>query len=123
MDALLWLVPLAALVSAGTLAAAVVGLPFVLARMPADWFLTAEPTPLDGLGSVARNLLGVALIAAGIIMLFTPGQGLLTLFAGVLLTDLPGKRAVALALIRRNTVRSGVDWIRQRAGVEPLQLP
>ncbi len=39
-----------------------------------------------------RNLYGGLLIIAGVIMLFTPGQGLLTLLAGFLLLDFPGKR-------------------------------
>ena len=38
-----------------------------------------------------KNLLGVSLLAGGFLMLFIPGQGLLTIFMGLVLIDYPKK--------------------------------
>lgn len=41
--------------------------------------------------SVARNTMGVCLVAIGCIMILTPGPGLLTIMAGLYLSSFPGK--------------------------------
>lgn len=114
-----------------TVVLAAIGLPAVLTWIPADYFLetpsehrahSRHPVARAAL-ALGRNTLGVLLILAGLAMLLLPGQGLLTLFAGLILTDVPGKRRVELALLRRPSVRRAVTWLRQRAGHEPLQLP
>jgi hypothetical protein len=40
---------------------------------------------------IARNLFGYVLIILGIIQLFVPGQGILTILAGLAIADWPGK--------------------------------
>ena len=47
----------------------------------------------------------------------------LTLLIGLTLLDFPGKRKLELWLVRRPSIRSAIDWIRTRAGREPLILP
>jgi len=56
-------------------------------------------------------------------MLFTPGQGLLTLFVGLLFLDFPGKPALEQWVIRRRAVCGVVQWMRRKAGRMPLDLP
>ena len=46
-----------------------------------------------------------------------------TILAGILLADVPGKRRLALWVLRRPGVHKAVDWLRERAGHPPLQLP
>jgi hypothetical protein len=72
-----------------------------------------------------KNLAGVVLVALGVVLSVpgVPGQGLLTLFAGLLLLDLPGKRRVELAILRRPAIRRAVDVLRIRFGRPPLRLP
>lgn len=41
---------------------------------------------------LVKNVFGFVLIVAGIVMLVTPGQGLLTIFLGLAIADWPGKR-------------------------------
>ncbi len=122
----------AAAASVALLALAAVGLPWALARIPEDYFLTTaaerhrrrsrHPTGRT-LIAVARNALGLLLVLAGVAMLVLPGQGILTLLAGLMLMDIPGKRRVELALLRRPSVGRAVDWLRARAGRGPLRLP
>ena len=42
---------------------------------------------------------------------------------GVLLMDFPGKRQLEIRLIRIPALHRAIDWIRSKAGSEPLELP
>ena len=125
-------------VAAGSAAAFVGGLlalPWLVARIPADYFLGEDlPAPRSRrtgrprnpwavwTGRLARNFAGVALIAAGVAMLVLPGQGVLTILAGVILTDLPGKRRLEQAIVRRRLVLRALNALRRRRGAEPLRV-
>ncbi|MCB9674232.1 MAG: hypothetical protein H6737_03895 [Alphaproteobacteria bacterium] len=104
-----------------TFVAALFGLPVVLARIPADYFVAEQP-PIATSTRVLRNAVGWPLLVLGLILIPLPGQGLLTVLAGLVLADVPGKRALALFLLRRGPVRRAVDAMRGRRGVEPLLL-
>jgi hypothetical protein len=103
--------------------------PWLIVRLPADFFLRHDrPRPqkhpvVHALGVAARNLVGWPLLALGVAMLVLPGQGLLTILVAVALVDFPGKRRVELALVREKHLHRGIDWLRQRAGVPPLVIP
>ena len=56
-------------------------------------------------------------------MLLLPGQGILTLFAALVLLDFPGKRRLKLLIIRQPIAMKAVQWLRTRAHREPLVLP
>ena len=107
-------------------------LPVLVTRIPADYFMRdrtkKKEQPKKFLvrhlaGRMLRNILGVIFIIAGIIMLFTPGQGLLSILVGTTLTDFPGKVRLCRRIIRQPGVLKAVNWIRQKAQVPPLQMP
>ncbi len=115
-----------------TLLAAIVFLPVVFVRMPEDYF--TRPPGQESLWSrrhpllrtslwLARNLLGGTLVVLGVLMLVLPGQGLLTIAAGLLIATFPGKRGLELAILGRPWIRSSVNRLRSRAGKEPLEFP
>lgn len=107
--------------------------PVLLARIPEDYFLYPPRQQLHGWDArhpitrgavrVAKNIVGAGIVMAGLAMLVLPGQGLLTVLVGGLLLDLPGKRQLEVALLRRPHVYRAVDWLRKRANRPPLQLP
>jgi hypothetical protein len=103
--------------------------PWLVVRMPADFFLRhdrpqASRHPIiHALLVAARNAVGWPLLLLGIAMLVLPGQGLLTILVAVALVDFPGKRRVELALVREKHLHRGIDWLRRRAGVAPLLIP
>ena len=72
---------------------------------------------------VVKNVLGTILLVAGVVMLFAPGQGLLTIAVGVMLVDFPGKRSLQRWLITRRSIWRAINWLRRRAGHEPLKRP
>jgi hypothetical protein len=121
-----------ALVSVVTFAGSMILVPYMVVRIPADYFCAARrgQTAWSRRHSVPRvllallkNLLGFVLVLAGILMLFLPGQGLLTILMGLLLMNFPGKYRLERYLVARGPVLRGINWLRLRAGREPLQEP
>jgi hypothetical protein len=101
--------------------------PFALTRLPADYFTRdgeAEGRAHRGffgfVTKVSKNLLGAVLVVLGMLMLVLPGQGLLTLFVGVLLLDIPGKRRLARKVVSTPSVLRAVNGLRRRAKKPPL---
>ena len=71
---------------------------------------------------IGKNLLGGLLIVAGLVMLVTPGQGVLSILLGLVLVDVPGKRKVERKIIERKSVLKVVNRLRARAGQPPLEF-
>ncbi|MBI2933279.1 MAG: hypothetical protein HYY16_16665 [Planctomycetes bacterium] len=104
----------------------------VILRLPADYFTMprrAPPTPrhpaLHVLRLVAKNLAGLLLILAGVVMSVPgiPGQGILTLLIGILLVDFPGKYRIERWLIRRPRIARPINWLRRRFRKPPMEIP
>ena len=106
-----------------------IAVPRAIVCIPADYFLGPDPPTLPWasahpvmrvLLTLTKNVLGVFLVLAGLAMLVLPGQGLLAILVGAMLMDFPGKRPAELALIRKKRVRAVLNWVRHRAGRDPL---
>ena len=118
------------LVSLGTLAAAFVAVPVVVCRLPQDYFTSPRRHRLrDRVGfgyvilNLLRNALGGVLVALGLLMLVTPGQGLVTLLTGLLIMNFPGKYRLERALVARRGVARTINWLRHRRGLPPFDPP
>lgn len=111
--------------------ASLVGVPYFLSRLPANYFTRQErhqlglpETRSQGLHllwKVLRNLLGALLLLLGILMLVLPGQAILTILIAVLLMDFPGKRRFERWIIARPSVMHALNKLRHRAGQPPLE--
>ncbi len=102
---------------------------FFVVRIPADYFSTGRRPPAGPAGvrlaiAIFKNLAGVALVLVGIVLSLPgiPGQGILTILVGLMLTDLPGVRRLERTLARRRGVRRALDTIRAKFGREPLRM-
>ncbi len=120
-----------AVASLATFVVSAVALPWLLTRLPEDYFEEPSPTAhppwprhrgLYWAWRLLKNLLGAVMLVAGFVMLFTPGQGILTIMAGLWLMDLPGKRRWERHLIGRPQVLASINWIRQKSGQPPLRV-
>jgi hypothetical protein len=112
--------------------ATIIGVPWLVTRLPSDYFARPErvtwressSAPVIGLlVAVLKNLLGGLLIVLGLIMLVTPGQGILTVLAGLLLVNFPGKYHLERWLVLRPGVLRGLNWLRRRQGHPPFDAP
>lgn len=72
--------------------------------------------------TILKNLAGLILVAAGIVMLIGPGQGILTILVGLILMDIPGKRPIEARIIQRPTVLAAVNKLRAKYDKPPLEL-
>jgi Putative transmembrane protein (PGPGW) len=114
--------------SAAMLVISALLVPFLIARMPADFYAEdnhrrriLEHRPLLRIAFLAvKNLLGAALLLAGIAMLVLPGQGILTILAALALLDFPGKRRLELGILKRPAILKSINWLRRRSGREAL---
>jgi len=122
-----WLVAISAL----TFVVSIVAVPWMLVRIPSRYFMTtthehpwADRHPLIRHSfTIGKNLLGLIFVALGVLMLILPGQGVLTILAGLVLLDFPGKHRALLWTISRPAVLKSVNWIRDKAKHEPLVVP
>ncbi len=101
-------------------------------RIPVDYFShhkrhtisdeTRHPVVILMLAGL-KNLLGIFLILAGIIMLFTPGQGLLSILFGLMVMNYPGKYRLECWIINRPLIINTINRMRKKKGYPPLQPP
>lgn len=116
-------------VSIGSLLLAVALLPVVLGGLPVDYFrnpVRRGPKRHPALaltGQILRNVFGFILLLVGIALLLLPGQGLLTMIAGLVLMQFPGKFRLERALAARPGVFKALNWLRARRGKPPFEPP
>ena len=116
--------------SAVMLVISAIVIPFLIVRLPADFYvennhprhLFQNRPLLRILFLTLKNSVGAALFVAGVLMLVLPGQGILTILAALALLDFPGKRKMEMRILHRPIVLNTVNWLRLRAGRDPLEL-
>ncbi len=118
--------------SAITFVGSLLAVPWLAAKIPADYFnrhrrppskLAVQHPALRLTLAILRNLLGVLILLAGIAMLFLPGQGLLTILFGLMLINFPGKYRLEQWAIRQPAIFKAINWMRAKARREPLERP
>ena len=129
-----WLADHALLVGAvGTVSVLLLGVtvllsPWLVARLPADYFSSPRaPLASRGLRRLAllalRNVAGLAFAAIGLVMLVTPGPGLVGILLGLSLCEFPGKHALLVRLASRPDVFRSLNWLRRRGDAPPFLHP
>jgi hypothetical protein len=128
-----WLTPelgtLVVVLGLALLVGSALAIPWFARRLPDDYLLaTHRPPPSAGAAHpyrlvlrVAKNLLGAVLLLVGVALLVLPGQGLLTMAFGLVLLDFPGKRKAVRAVLGYAPVLAGLNRLRTRAGLPPLE--
>jgi hypothetical protein len=107
-----------------------IAIPWILVRLPADYFDTRTPRhwmkdhhPVLRLsGLIIKNVVGIVFLLAGFAMLFLPGQGLLTMLIGISLMDFPGKRALEAKMVGQPTLLGVINNMRKKFDKPPLTL-
>jgi len=128
-EAFLWWLTAA---SAAVFALFLVAVPWLVARIPEDYF-AAEKRPKKQsavnhsyavlvLLAVMKNALGGLLVLTGVALLVLPGQGLFTIMLGLALMNFPGKFQLERWLISRGPVLRMVNGLRRKKGQTELYL-
>lgn len=123
-NVLIWFAVSSVFMFVGTL----IAIPIILMRLPADYFDIRKPRPwmenhhpvLRLLGHIVKNVVGAIFLFAGFLMLFLPGQGVLTMLIGLSLIEFPGKRQVEAKIVGQSTVLSTINAMRAKFDKPPL---
>lgn len=103
----------------------------VIIRIPEDYFVRDHRPDkaitrhwiLHSTLVVAKNLAGVICILVGLALLVLPGQGLLLILVGLMLTNFPHKYEIEQRIVSRRSIEQIVNWVRHRARRPPLRTP
>ena len=102
---------------------------WLVALIPSDYFINRESSKfkltypsLWLVSIIIKNILGYTLIIGGTLMLFLPGQGLFTIFIGLLLSNYPGKYYLERKLIAMPKIYKTVNWLRKKSNQPPLKI-
>ncbi|MBA5871251.1 MAG: hypothetical protein GDA68_14830 [Nitrospira sp. CR2.1] len=123
-NVLIWFAVSSVFMFVGTL----IAIPVILMRLPADYFDIRKPRPwmenhhpiLRLLGHIVKNVVGAIFLFAGFLMLFLPGQGVLTMLIGLSMIEFPGKRRVEAKIVGQSTVLCTINSMRAKFGKPPL---
>ena len=119
-----WLGVLSVLTFLGTL----VIVPWLVVRIPSDYFIYPKRHRqrrhpiVQAMLLMAKNIMGCVFLLAGTLMLLLPGQGLLTIFVGLMLLDFPGKYRVERRAVAYRPILRSINWLREHTGREPLRV-
>ena len=111
--------------------AGIVLVPVIVVRLPSTYFshryreerVLVRRHPVIGFAILAvKNTLGIVLLAAGVLMLVLPGQGVLTILVGLSLLNFPGKYRLERWIVSRPAVFQSLNWLRRHYGRPPLVL-
>ncbi len=113
-----------------TFLATLVVVPWLVVRLPADYFTYTRRCPQARRSShpvvrwalvILKNILGTVFIVTGILMLVLPGQGVLTIVIGITFLDFPGKYQLERRLVSFPPVLRSINWLRQKAKRDVLR--
>ncbi len=90
-----------------------------LLHLPTNVLSCCRTTSSRGV-SLRGTLIGVSLVALGIVLLFLPGPGVLLILIGLASCKLPGHARLLRWLLRRPGVLREVNALRTRHGRPPL---
>ena len=104
----------------------------ILVKIPPDYFKedrsnkfwSGQHQAIRLLGIIGKNLLGVVLVALGIVMSVpgVPGQGILTILLGIMLLDIPGRQKLERKIVSQPRVLKSINKLRHRFGKPELEL-
>lgn len=98
--------------------------PRLVASLSVDHFNTPQhpaPRNLTGLvRAVLLNVVGVGVFLLGVVMLFTPGPGIILILAGLSIARFPGKHRLTRQLVAHPRVMASLNWMRKRHDRPPF---
>jgi hypothetical protein len=102
--------------------------PWFVASLPPDYLRPRAPDYRSKglrrmLLQVFRNIVGLLFVILGLILLVTPGPGLVVLLVGVSLAEFPGKHRLLINIAIQPNVFSSLNWMRTRRGKPPFEYP
>lgn len=107
-----------------------IAIPWILIRLPDDYFDVRVPRHwmrdhhpvLRIAGHIVKNVIGAVFLIVGFLMLFLPGQGLLTMLIGISFMDFPYKRKLEARIVGQPALLNIINAMRRKFNRLPLIL-
>ena len=102
---------------------------WLVTLIPSDYFIVKEKSKfrlryplLWFISIIIKNLVGYTLIVGGTLMLVLPGQGLFTIFIGLMLSNYPGKFYIERRLIGIPSILRTINWLRKKTNTPSIKI-
>jgi len=102
---------------------------WLVTLIPSSYFIEKKSSHLRSRNPVVwyaviilKNLIGYSLVLGGIMMLVLPGQGIFTIFIGLIMSNYPGKYAIEKKFIAVPSILKSINWMRARSNKLPIRL-
>ena len=106
-----------------------ISIKWLAAQIPTNYFIDRDDSEFKKtyrflwlISIIIKNLIGYTLIFGGVLMLILPGQGLFTIFIGLILSNYPGKYRLERKLIAIPSILKTVNWLRKKSNKDPLEI-
>ena len=100
---------------------------WLVALIPSDYFVSKKDSKFKSkypftwlISMIIKNIIGYVLIIGGILMLVLPGQGLFTIFIGLMMSNYPGKYYIEKKFIAIPSILKAINWLRKQSNKEPI---
>ena len=108
----------------------IAGLRLFIIAIPSDYFINKKRVStlknrsilLWIIYIVFKNIIGYIFIIMGLVALVLPGQGILMILVGLMMSDYPKKFDLEKKIITIKAVRKGINWIRIKSNVDKIKL-
>jgi hypothetical protein len=96
----------------------------ILVTLPPDYLVEGDGRSRHWTYRLVRSIVGVVLVVVGVLLSLPgiPGQGVLTILAGLILIEFPGRHRIVRAIIGRPAVLSALNRLRARFGRPALRI-
>ena len=107
-------------------------IPWLVGLLQPDYFIRRRRSKGEFLGDrsarviaklLVRNIIGLILFLAGVLMLFLPGQGIITIIISIAVMDFPYKRRLIQKMVAGASVRKSLNWLRRKTGKPEFLWP
>lgn len=126
MSEYIWIITI---ITISTFVGSLVVIPLVIINLSPEYFSEKHHSMYEYKHPVIRysvlilkNILGYILLILGFIMLFIPGQGLLSITLGLFLINFPGKKKLERKFFSYPKINHVINAIRKKAGREPIDF-
>lgn len=76
----------------------------------------------DKIKLILKNIFGLLILGLGILLLFLPGQGMITILIGIMLLDIPCMRSLEAKIIRQPKIFENVNRLRVYFRKKPFRI-
>ncbi len=104
-----------------------VSIKWLVSLIPIDYFVYKKNSKFKTkypfiwlISMIIKNIVGYLLIIGGILMLVLPGQGLFTIFIGLMMSNYPGKYYIEKKIIAIPSILKTINWLRKQSNKEPI---